>query len=1016
MGAGVAGQQVAHRVGHRLQEGLRHPDRRGRPEPVAQPGHVLDGHPALLAADPQPHRPPRPLQLGQPAGGGRRVGAAGGRLLHGQVAQQPQGVVQAVGVAGLALGGEQLQLQLQVGQGGLVDQVAQLLAAQQLGQDRPVQRQGLGPPLGQGGVALVHERGHVPELERAGERRRERGVDLDHPDLPAGHLGHQLLEAGQVEHVLEALAHRLQHHRERPVLGGDLEQPGAALALLPQGRAPVGPAPGQQQGPGRALAEAAGEQGRAADLPHHQVLDLVGVEQDRLGGRGLVDLGQPDHHPVVGVHGLDLEAEALPDPGLDGLGPGGVDLGPEGRVDADPPVAQLVPEALDHDGAVVGQDPGGLALLVQVGGQVGGGEVVQAGRAEPLGPGLGGQAGQLAQEPAQGPAQLDRPPQHVAVPERQLARLAGGRGDQHPVVGDVLDPPGRGAEGEHLPDPGLVDHLLVQLADPGGPLPDQEDAEQSPVGDGPAGGDGQALGPRPADQPPLDPVPVEPGPQLGELVRGVAARQHVEHAVQGAAGQLGERGRPPDQGLEVVDGPVVHGHHGHDLLGEHVQGVAGVAHGLDGPGPHALDHDRALDQVAAELGEHDAPADRPHLVAGPADALEAGRDRAGRLHLDDQVDRAHVDAQLQRAGRDHRGQAAGLEVLLDLGALLAADRAVVGPGQLGLGQLVEVGAEPLGQAAGVGEHDGRAVGPDQLDQPLVDVGPDRGPVGQARGRPGRRVVGGLADGRHVLDRDDHRQVEGLLRGRGDHRDRPGAAQEAGHLVQRPDGGRQADAAGRPLQQLVQALQAEGQVGPALGRHHRVDLVDDHRVDRCQGLASLGGEQQEQRLGGGDEDVGRVGREAAADVGRGVAGAHPDGDLGQGRVQAGGGRPQPGQRGPEIALDVGGKGLERGDVQDPEALALGDRPGRRPGGRWPTGTRPGSCPTRWARPPARPGPGRGRPRRRPGPGWARRRRPRTTLGSGPRTARARRALVLQPSAHPSAATRQRPLKGDGGVPT
>ena len=56
----------------------------------------------------------------------------------------------------------------------------------------------------------------------------------------------------------------------------------------------------------------------------------------------------------------------------------------------------------------------------------------------------------------------------------------------------------------------------------------------------------------------------------------------------------------------------------------------------------------------------------------------AGRDRARRLNLDDQVDRAHVDAQLQRAGRDHRGQAAGLEVFLDLGALLAADRAVVG--------------------------------------------------------------------------------------------------------------------------------------------------------------------------------------------------------------------------------------------------------------------------------------------------------------------------------------------------
>ena len=92
--------------------------------------------------------------------------------------------------------------------------------------------------------------------------------------------------------------------------------------------------------------------------------------------------------------------------------------------------------------------------------------------------------------------------------------------------------------------------------------------------------------------------------------------------------------------------------------------------------------------------------------------------------------------------------------------------------------------------------------------------------------------------RHVLDRHHHRQVERLLARRGHDRDRAGAAEEAGHLVQGPDGGRQADAAGRPLQQLVQALQAEGEVGPALGRDHRVDLVDDHRVDVARASRAL----------------------------------------------------------------------------------------------------------------------------------------------------------------------------------
>ena len=49
------------------------------------------------------------------------------------------------------------------------------------------------------------------------------------------------------------------------------------------------------------------------------------------------------------------------------------------------------------------------------------------------------------------------------------------------------------------------------------------------------------------------------------------------------------------------------------------------------------------------LGEDPAPAGLADLVAGPADALEAPADRAGRLDLDDEVDRAHVDAQLERS-------------------------------------------------------------------------------------------------------------------------------------------------------------------------------------------------------------------------------------------------------------------------------------------------------------------------------------------------------------------------------
>ena len=115
-----------------------------------------------------------------------------------------------------------------------------------------------------------------------------------------------------------------------------------------------------------------------------------------------------------------------------------------------------------------------------------------------------------------------------------------------------------------------------------------------------------------------------------------------------------------------------------DLLGEHVERVARHDGRLDRAFAHAPRDDRALEQVAAELGEDAPAADLADAVAGAADALQPARDRLRRLDLQDEVDGAHVDAQLERGGRDEARQLAGLQQLLDLGALLARERAVVG--------------------------------------------------------------------------------------------------------------------------------------------------------------------------------------------------------------------------------------------------------------------------------------------------------------------------------------------------
>ena len=316
---------------------------------------------------------------------------------------------------------------------------------------------------------------------------------------------------------------------------------------------------------------------------------------------------------------------------------------------------------------------------------------------------LGRQRAELAGERADGLAELGGAAEGVALPERQAAGDAGRGRDEDAVVGDVLDPPAGGAEREDVADPGLVDHLLVELADPAADaLADEEDAEQPAVGDRAAAGDGQALRPGTTGQRAGHAVPHDPRPELGELVGGVAAAEQVERGVVRAAREVGERRRAADQVVELVDVHRVERDRGDDLLGEHVERVGGDAQALDLPGAHPLDRDRGLGEVAAVLGVEDAAAHLADLVAGPAHALQRAGHARRRLDLDDEVDRAHVDAELEAAGGHHRRQATALEVVLDEGALLLADRAVVGLGDDRLGAQARAGlGHDLGRRLGV---------------------------------------------------------------------------------------------------------------------------------------------------------------------------------------------------------------------------------------------------------------------------------------------------------------------------
>ena len=313
-----------------------------------------------------------------------------------------------------------------------------------------------------------------------------------------------------------------------------------------------------------------------------------------------------------------------------------------------------------------------------------------------------------------------------------------------------------------------------------------------------------------------------------------------------------------------------------------------------------------------------------------ADPLQAACDGLRALDLDDEVDRAHVDPELEAGRRDEARDPARLEVLLDQHALLARQRAVVRPCDLSLlmgyaafgvlvGELVDAQREPLGEPAVVDEDDRRAVRPHQLEEGGVDRRPDRA---RCRLVPRVHLDPVLHDGlrerqprrpqlAEVLDGNDDLEVELLALPGVDERDLPGRPRHpAADLGERALRGGEADPLEGLLHDPLEPFERDGEVDAALRPRNRVDLVEDHRLDGLQQLAAARREQQVQRLGRRDQDVGRRPEHPLPVALRRVAGAHAHRER----------RADPGERSAQVALDVVVERLERRDVEQPETLA------------------------------------------------------------------------------------------------
>ena len=138
-------------------------------------------------------------------------------------------------------------------------------------------------------------------------------------------------------------------------------------------------------------------------------------------------------------------------------------------------------------------------------------------------------------------------------------------------------------------------------------------------------------------------------------------------------------------------------------------------------------------------------------------------------------------------------------------------------------------------------------------------------------------------------------------------------QIAAQIVRLGDGRREAD--GRKLRRDgEQPREPERQQIAALRHHQRMQLVEDHALERAeQERRIVGGEQQRELLGRGEQDVGRIAALALALRDRRVAGARLEADR----------QSHLGDRTFEIARDVDRERLERRDVEGVQAAGAAD---------------------------------------------------------------------------------------------
>ena len=299
-GASEAREGVARPVGERGGDAAR----RHRRRRVAEAAGVLDGDQPLLAGDAHMQRP----ALGDEPLGRTPRRRRDRRARRAQVAGPAQQVVDAVRAVARA-GGRSRSTSASAS--GSSSSRSSSVPSSSRSRSRSSASACARRSASGASPSYMYAR-DVVEQQRLANGDAVAVSTVDQRDLArAAIVAQHVAQRGQVEHVLQALAVRLEHDRERAVAarppGAGWRLAAAAATAACAGRA--GAAGAAARAP-RSRGTGARTATSRAQLVDDEVLDLVGIEQRAARSRAaVVGVGQAQHDPVVAPQRLRVDAE-----------------------------------------------------------------------------------------------------------------------------------------------------------------------------------------------------------------------------------------------------------------------------------------------------------------------------------------------------------------------------------------------------------------------------------------------------------------------------------------------------------------------------------------------------------------------------------------------------------------------------------------------------------------------------------------------------------------------------------